>query len=201
MDINEADGKQMAATYNRDLIVPFVNMNFGPQEVYPLCSFPVAQPEDIQALSSALGTLVPLGLKVSQREVREKIALSEPADDEDLLTPPAAAKSEPAPEPEPKDKAKLSAHVPGCACSSCASLAADPDPNLTEFDRLFASIDWEPVADPLLAPLRKIILEATDFDDVQRRLQAAGPDSDAMREALARFTAISRGLGDVSDLA
>ncbi|QFS97570.1 hypothetical protein FIV06_09065 [Labrenzia sp. THAF191b] len=208
LDINEADGKQMAATYNRDLIIPFVNMNFGPQEVYPLVSFPVAQPEDLEALTNALGTLVPMGLKVGQREVREKLALSEPSQDEEILTAPAVAKVE-TPANDPKttkngsetegDKAKLAAHVAGCACATCASLSSDPNPDLDEFDRLFGSIDWEPVTDPLLAPLRKIILEASDFEDVRRRLDQAGPDSEPMRQSLARFTAITRGLGDVRD--
>lgn len=220
LDILKADGKQLAATYNRDLIIPFVNVNFGPQEVYPQVSFPVAEPEDINALSQALGTLVPLGLKVAQREIREKLALSEPAQEDEILQLAATSTPDddtpedkkPAPkrrtkddkdteDPEAEEDAQLSAHGTGCACSSCAGLSADPETqqSLDAFDRLFGQVDWEAVTDPLLAPLRSVILEATDFEDVRKRLEAAGPDSEPLRKALSQLTAIARGLGDVSD--
>ncbi len=39
LDILRADGKQLARTANRDLIKPFVDLNFGPQEHYPMSSF------------------------------------------------------------------------------------------------------------------------------------------------------------------
>ena len=36
----------------RDVIQPFVAFNFGPQPVYPRVTFPVAEPDDIQALTT-----------------------------------------------------------------------------------------------------------------------------------------------------
>lgn len=85
LDILRADCKQLAGTINRDLIKPFVDLNFGPQERYPLVELPVPDPEDVKALSDSLGVLVPLGLRVKQAEVREKLGLSDPAADDELL--------------------------------------------------------------------------------------------------------------------
>lgn len=99
LDILRADSVQLAITLNRDLIEPFVNLNFGPQERYPQLQLPVPDPEDIDALSNALSRLVPLGLKVKQSEIREKIGLSDPDGEDDLLTAPAAPAA-PVPEPE-----------------------------------------------------------------------------------------------------
>ena len=89
LDILRADCKQLAGTINRDLIKPFVDMNFGVQDKYPLVELPVPDPEDVKALSDSLGTLVPLGLRVKQTEIREKLGLSDPADDDELLVAPA----------------------------------------------------------------------------------------------------------------
>jgi phage gp29-like protein len=62
LDILRADGKQLASTINRDLIRPFVDLNFGPQNDYPRIELPVPDPEDVEALSSSLAQLVPLRL-------------------------------------------------------------------------------------------------------------------------------------------
>ncbi|USH01094.1 DUF935 domain-containing protein [Grimontia kaedaensis] len=94
-DLIEADARQLSNTLNRDLIRPFIDLNFGPQKVYPKVVIAIPEKEDIDALATNLEKLVPLGLKVSAQEVRAKLGLSEPASDADLLGVPAA------PEPEP----------------------------------------------------------------------------------------------------
>lgn len=214
LDLLKADCEQLAHTMNRDLVEPFVAMNFGPQAQYPQVSFPVAEPEDTEALAKNISQLVPFGLKVSQDEVRAKLGLSKPADDEELLIPPAQpAKDMPEdPKPEPNAKrdrgkaAKLAAdltrdHVTGCACGGCklASLAAgeDADP-IDELADAFLE-DWEDMTEPLLAPFRSIIANATSIEDALERLDVLETGSDPLADRLARATAIARGLGDVKD--
>ncbi|MCY1705230.1 DUF935 domain-containing protein [Pannonibacter sp. SL95] len=105
LDILRADCRQLAATFNRDLIRPFVDLNFGPQEVYPLLELPVPDPEDVKALAESLGILVPLGFRVAQGEIREKLGLSDPSDDDELLAAPAPS-APPAPAGTSADKAE-----------------------------------------------------------------------------------------------
>ncbi|MCB5204243.1 DUF935 domain-containing protein [Neorhizobium sp. T786] len=228
LDILRADCGQEAITFNRDLIRPFIDLNFGPQEKYPQLQMLVPDPEDIDALSQALDRLVPLGLKVKQTEVREKLGLSDPNDDDDLLTPPAAApavdtapvKQEPkktppaandetAAEAERKSKtAALSAividHRRACRCGACTALlaaeAGEPDA-LDQVEALFAHAmdDWEEMARPIVQPIADIVLNATSFDDALNMLKAAGPDASKMAERLGRLTAIARGVGDIAD--
>ncbi|WP_245415428.1 DUF935 domain-containing protein [Hoeflea marina] len=211
IDILRADCKQLAQTINRDLIPYFVSMNFGPQAVYPQVEFPVPEPEDVELLTEAVARMVPFGLRVSQREMREKIGLSEPSDDDDLLIAPKVEPAVPVQEQAVKaeDKAKLAAHVSGCQCQACrpatsaASLSAEPGsaPTTDELDRLAADalVDWQDITDPLLGPLREVLAKATTLEEAVQLMAKARPDSGPLVEALARLTSIARGLGDVGD--
>lgn len=87
-DIRDDDAEQIEETINRDLVKPFIDLNFGPQENYPVVQLRAPKAEDIKALSDALGKLVPLGLRVEQSVIRDKLGLPDPdekAKPEDLL--------------------------------------------------------------------------------------------------------------------
>ncbi len=221
LDILRADCKQLAMTINRDLIRPFIDLNFGIQNRYPHVQLPVPDPEDVVALADALDKLVPLGLKVGQGQVREKLGLSDPGKDDDLLgtaapapaevppvakTPPKAANDQ---TPESKSKtAALSAivadHKRACRCGACTALlaadAGEPDA-LDQVEALFAQAldDWEAMAAPIVQPIADIIANASSFEEALNMLQAAGPDASKMADRLGRLTAIARGVGDVAD--
>lgn len=229
LDILRADCKQLAATINRDLIKPFVDMNFGVQDRYPLIELPVPDPEDVKALSESLGVLVPLGLRVKQSEVREKLGLSDPASDDELLASPSAPAELPGawanrsgketgneaaqtPENEAEDvKSKVAAlsaivsdHKRACRCGACTSLlaaeAGEPAA-LDQLDALFASAmdDWEAMADPIVAPIAEIFEKAQSFEDATMMLQSRFPDASRLADRLGRLTAIARGVGDIVD--
>lgn len=91
-DIALADARQVAATINRALIRPFVDINFGPQERgdYPAIGFPLGEAEDAKVLSEAVRKLVPLGLNVAMKSVRQRLGFEAPAPGEKLLTAPRA---------------------------------------------------------------------------------------------------------------
>ncbi|MBN9504930.1 MAG: DUF935 domain-containing protein [Altererythrobacter sp.] len=84
-DIETADCKALSAVLNRDLIRPWMDLEFGPGGPYPRLVIARPKREDLQQLSTSLAQLVPLGLKVSQAEIRDKFGLSEPDEGEDVL--------------------------------------------------------------------------------------------------------------------
>jgi phage gp29-like protein len=86
LDILRADCRQTASTLNRFLRL-FVAVNFGPQDVYPKLQMLVAEPEDVTALTTAVAAMMPYGFRVKQRELREKMGLSEPDEGDELLAP------------------------------------------------------------------------------------------------------------------
>lgn len=227
LDILRADAKGTERTVNRDVVQVFVAFNFGPQALYPRVAFPVAEPEDITALSNALQIFVPLGLKVSAEEVRGKLGLSEPKEDEELLkpavppapppgqdAPPDAGAGGKGPQPPkpltaPKSPEGLSAHVPGCRCGPCfalpARLAADgatlaPD-GVDEVDALAAAAmaEFQEVTDPLLGPLLLAASRSSSFEEALAAIGANGPDGTKLLERLAVATAKARGIGAAMD--
>jgi phage gp29-like protein len=77
-DIRDDDAGQLAETLNRDLVKPFIDLNFGTQENYPELRLMEPDTEDVAALVDALDKLVPLGLKVEQSVIRDKLGLPDP---------------------------------------------------------------------------------------------------------------------------
>lgn len=90
-DIRDDDAWQLAATLNRDLVQPFIDLNWGPQQAYPRLVLHAPDQEDLTLLVSALEKLVPLGLKVEQSVIRDKFGLPEPEADAEVLGPAAPA--------------------------------------------------------------------------------------------------------------
>ena len=84
-DILKADAKALGNTLDKDLILPFIDLNYGVQEAYPHIRLVISEPEDVKALVEALAKLVPQGLKVKAKEVREKLGLSDPQDGDEVL--------------------------------------------------------------------------------------------------------------------
>jgi phage gp29-like protein len=207
LDIQRADGRQLANTVNRNHIEWAVAFNFGPQEVYPTAEYPVAEPEDTKALADGVAKLVPFGFRVSQAEMRSKFGLSEPGEADELLTPrQTSPQHEIVAANDPKKAARLSAG--DCRCPSCggtrtASLAAEPSAEADELDELVADAmaDWEELVDPVLKPLREAMARASSFEELLAMMPqlAAEQDGTKFADALALLTAKARGLGDVKD--
>ena len=205
IDILRADGRQLADTLNRDVIEPFVAMNFGPQSAYPRLELNVPEPEDIEALTKAVQVLVPLGFRVSQAELRDRIGLSDPGEDEEVLVPPTAA-----PAPVAAGSSGRRSRAPGGTgaepARKPAGLAAgEPTRPRIDTDALLddvmadAMADWTQVSEPLLAPFAAILDDATSIEDARRMLEKMRSGSRPLADRLAAATAIARGLGDVAD--
>lgn len=94
-DIEQADCKALSAVLNRDLIRPWCDLEYGPGGPYPRLVIARPKQEDLKLLADSLAQLVPIGLRVSQSEVRDKFGLSDPGTDEDVLRRTEAA-AEPA---------------------------------------------------------------------------------------------------------
>ena len=86
LDILKSDARQLENTINRDLVKPFIDLNFGPQKDYPRVSIPVRKPVDIKAFADTLAKLVPLGLGVQASVARDRLGLPEPENVGDLST-------------------------------------------------------------------------------------------------------------------
>lgn len=178
-DLLKADARSLGKTTTRAVLEPFVAFNWGPDAPVPRVELVVEEPEDVKVLGEALERLVPLGLKVGQAEVRKKLRLSEPAADDELLTPPAQAAA-PAPiapgakdpaiprDPAGRDTQPALARerVPG----------ANPDDQVLDELTLAALDGWAPAFGREAAAVMKVVAEAASFEEVTAGLQALASD-------------------------
>lgn len=89
LDLLQADAKAESNTLQRYFVRPWCDLNFAPGRPYPRLILDVPQPEDAKILIQALKDLVPLGLKVEQSVIRDKLNIPEPAAGAELLGMPA----------------------------------------------------------------------------------------------------------------
>lgn len=94
-DIERADAKALSATLNRDLIRPFIDLNFGTQKAYPRLVIARPEEQDVAMMVGAVEKLVPLGFKVSVQGLRKLTGLHEPVDEADVLQLPKPKTEEP----------------------------------------------------------------------------------------------------------
>ncbi|QBF31505.1 DUF935 domain-containing protein [Thalassococcus sp. S3] len=102
-DIEDADAQALQAVLNRDLIRPWVDLEYGPRENYPRLIIKEPEPEDLAQLTSALPVLVKLNMRVSEQEIRSKYGLSEPDEGERYLGQPHAGDKPPNPPETPQE--------------------------------------------------------------------------------------------------
>ena len=100
-DIRAADARAIVATINRHLIRPFVDLNYGPRDLYPSLVIHTKEPEDTATLMSSVKSFVSLVGKVQESEIRDRLGIAEPEEGADLLKPEAVVNAAAAPKPEP----------------------------------------------------------------------------------------------------
>lgn len=177
-DILESDAEELTATLNAQLVKPFIDLNFGPQERYPTLKLYVPDQEDLAGLVDMLAKLVPLGLKVEQSIIRDKFGLPDPEDGADLLG--GAPAANPPPALPPATNRAINRLLP-------APAASDPTAPLVE--RL--GTEAEPLMQALLAPVQSALADSSDLMDFRAKLLDLYPDldgkafADLMGQALA----------------
>ncbi len=90
-DILKADAAQLEQTLNRDLVIPYVNFNFGAQKEYPRLRIKYVESQDVKLIVESVKSLVPIGLRVKKNEINNLLGLSIPEDDDEVLEAPAVA--------------------------------------------------------------------------------------------------------------
>jgi phage gp29-like protein len=188
-DIRDDDALQLAETINRDLVIPFIDLNFGPQENYPELVLRAVENDDLTVLTTALEKLVPLGLKVEQSVVRDKLGLPDPdqnAKPEDFLRPPS---------PEPT--------IPVPAMQRALNASQGELDEQLAIDGLGISIADEQLQDQLeklLQPLLKLAQDGAGYEELLASLAQAEPemDSRAIEETLARVLFLAETWGRIN---
>jgi phage gp29-like protein len=182
-DIEKADAKALAATLNRDLVRPLIDLNFGPQKVYPKLRIGRPEAVDLQQFMPAVKTFVSMGGKVSMSVVRDKLGLPDPGADEELLVAGAPSAVEPPAADGGRQAAFAAQRKSGDGIDAGVQDALD---------------DWQPLVAPIVAGLEAEIAAAASLGDVERILARRFADMDlgALTEELARAVFAARLAGE-----
>lgn len=203
-DIRDDDAEQVTETINRDLIRSFIDLNYGPQKKYPAVCLKAVKQEDIKTLSEALDKLVPLGLRVEQSVIRDKMGLPDPPKDAECLTAPGSN--------QPQDKTQSTKQPTNREKNTCAQCgtALNQEGIIDDTDAIDALVDdaledWEPVMKPLLSPVVDLVNELIQtggtLQDLLSRLADIYPDKndERMIADLAQAMLKARAMGDATD--
>ena len=202
-DIVEADARQLAATLNRDLVRPVVDLNLGPRRLYPKIVIKRLDEEDLTALADNLTKLVPLGLRVGMSTIRDKFGLPDPAPDEELLHAPGQGQVA-------ADPGQLDAFPPAApprVAAASRAVAALPGATGQPQDAIDVAVaeeldSWQPLVDPMLASVRALLDECLaqglTLNEFQARLSeaVAGQDVTALADHLAKLAFFARLAGE-----
>lgn len=207
-DIERADARALGAIINRDLIQPWMQLNFGPQKAYPRLKIEREESEDLKAMAEALGPMIDRGLEVDQEEIRDKFGLSAPKAGAKLMrgsgasappvpgqnVPPDAGATDPV-DPKSKfkgnpDEFKRGDALPGSetslnaeGLSTARKSASSPDEALTA--RMM--VETAPEMEAMLGQIEEMMAKATSLPELREMLLAAYPDlnSDTLAQVLA----------------
>ncbi|GAP66275.1 hypothetical protein MBSD_n1579 [Mizugakiibacter sediminis] len=152
LDILTADAKALSNTLQRQLVRPFIDLNFGQAGRYPRLDLVVPKPENTQLLVDALQKLVPLGLEVEQSVIRDKLGLPDPDKGAVLLRQPTAA---------PPTATAANREQPAAAPADTA-------------DRMTGQLeqDLQPTTDAWLDRIHALVQRAQSFDEIREGLLA-----------------------------
>lgn len=172
-DIETADCKALAATLNRDLVRPWIDLEYGPQQNYPRIRIARPKSEDLKGLADALNILVPLGLRVGESEIRDKFGISDPGKDERVLGQPAPPAQEPA---LGRPSLRLVQALQAAMAKNVPVLPAD-----AIGDRLAS--DTRPEMAGMLEEIEAMMAAADSLPELGEMLRAAFPDLSVQRLA------------------
>ena len=187
-DIERADAKALAAVLNRDLIQPWMQLNFGPQKAYPRLIIAREESEDLKAFAESVGPMIDRGLEVDQAEVREKFGLSAPKAGAKLMG--KSAQSAPASDPKgptgdlngkgavfKRGEALTGTVEPQSEKSGPTPRKSAPSPD----DALTARMMTEtaPAMEAMLAQIEEMMAKATSLPELREMLLAGFPDLEA----------------------
>lgn len=191
-DIERADAKALSAILNRELVKVWIDLQYGPQDVYPRLRIGRPEQKDVKLIVESVRSL---RLPVKRSEMYSLVGVSEPEEGDEVLVfgDAAPAKPEEAELPPGGDRRE------GEARREALQAEGDADPGETGAatqDRAVDELAADAAAraagatDSMLELIAAIVANATDLEDVRSRLLALAPSLSAKSLAHALRQAI-----------
>lgn len=199
-DIRDADAVLVCDTLQEQLVKPWTAVNYGPDVDPPLLSIDYEGNEDVKATLDGAFGLADRGVRVSAKQLRDKLNLVEPEADEEIVGAISPASS-PSPNTPPADlppgtkpKPKLAANrVSRHEISTALNAASAARRAQAVQDEILAALEaaGQPAIDGWLGRIEAALNAAESLEDFARRMMELYPDlevetlSTVMGQALA----------------
>ncbi len=207
-DVEKFDAGLLSTSITRQLVQKMVAFTFGPQARYPVLKIGRPNEVPLAEVIDAVAKFVPLGLTFRAEDIRNRLGLTAPdGDDEVLGGAPAAPGGKPAPDDAGVDAKRArrdggadtqSRRDGGAWLGKLITRHAEAPPELVEqlTDRLAA--DAAGALAGMTAVVRQAFEDATDLPDLAARIHKLKlPDAD-FAEAMARGMALAQMVGQAS---
>jgi len=186
------DGAMLAMTLIRDLVRPAVDLNYGPQDRYPLIKIGLGEQKNVELLLGSIPEFVSLGLPVEASQIYPLLGLTEPAKGKDVVLLRPASRPQPGTEPggesPPPEEVRADPSGGGGSSGRTAKLSAEPVQATPDaVDRLADELGDEALIADLRRQIEAAISESTSLDELKARLEgmAKGPAGQRLVEQLA----------------
>lgn len=185
-DIAASDAKQLAATLNKFLVRPLIDLNIGKRARYPTISIGRSEYVDIDKVSIVADRMARAGANVSRKGIMARLNLPEATSEEDKLVPLPTAPAAPALMSSKTHATELAAAQPRDAIDALAEELAG---------------DWEDDLNPIIAAIEKALADANGYEDFSDRLLSVAADLDVTPQAekIARATLAARLAGNAGE--
>ncbi len=202
--IVEGDAGDIAATVMRDLVEPYVRLNYGMDAPLPTIGALLEAGGQKAFQLEVMKAMLPFGLEVEQSVVRDLAGLPEPAPGASILRSKAAgvqagAATSAASKVAKRRREEWRARYPG---SAVGKLAAEPDAeDIIDRDGGTAAGEaWRPDMQPFVDAVAAAGDKSTSFEDFLGKLAGETEvDASEYTRNLAEWTVRARGLGDGTD--
>lgn len=167
-DLLVSDAKQIAQTITQQIILPFVQVNFGDAARTPRFEFDTREAADIAVFADALPKLVDVGVQIPEGWVRDKLVIPEAAEGEKVLARTVAD--------NPVNRtalAALSARMPQQAAVSREQAILE-----AAADEAFAQPDFNAQLNPIVRQAVAALAACDSYEEADAALTALYPNLD-----------------------
>ena len=194
-DVEKFDAGLLSNSITRQLVQAMVAFTFGPQEKYPVLK--IGRPNEValKDLVDAVTKLGPMGLTVRADELRGRLQMATPDDDDEVI----GGKPEPVEPVKPLPPATVPPERQAARwLNSLVVRHSEAPPDLVEqlTERLAA--DAAGAMAGLTETVRNAFDAATDMHDLVHRLERLKLSPDDFAEAMARGLALAQLVGQAS---
>jgi len=179
-DIERSDANALTVTLNRDLVVPYCFLNYGPRPKYPTIRVGRTEAKDTAIMIDAVAKLVPIGFRVKQDDIRSAVGFDTPQPGDEIFAAPVAQPNGPPPSGIPNGdlnidlstRAKMEVFVREIMASQ------RPAPDAIERATTHATAEWKEVMGPAVDQILAAAAHSTSFEMFMSHVKALYPSID-----------------------